>query len=150
MLIIHDQFQDHGYWLDLDLRHLVESRPEQFRRGPGLEGACLTCLGRIDEERSRNPAASSRYAAWGEIPHSMRSRLLPRLQFMRQLMQAHFPATRVPFLAMTVLDLRNYRREATTGDTQTSVRRPGLWSMPRADTLQFLLRAATAVRVGKV
>lgn len=30
-----------------------------------------------------------------EIPHVLRSRLIPRLQFMRQLMQARFPAARV-------------------------------------------------------
>ena len=84
-----------------------------------------------------------------DILRSMRTRLIPRLQFMRQLMQARFPATRVPFLAMTVLDLRNYRREATVDQAQTSARR-GLWSMPRADTLQFLWKAATVARAGKV
>lgn len=152
MLIIHDQFQDYGYWLgDLDLRHLVELRDLNNSVG-GLDWKELTS--HVSGELMRNAVETQLLALAEllgvEIPHSMRSRLIPRLQFMRQLMQARFPATRVPFLAMTVLDLRNYRREATAGYTQTSARRSGLWSMPRADTLQFLLRAATAVRVGKV
>lgn len=152
MLIIHDQFQDYGYWLgDLDLRHLVELR-DLNNSVEGLDWKELTS--HVSGELMKNAVETQLLALAEllgvEIPHSMRSRLIPRLQFMRQLMQARFPATRVPFLAMTVLDLRNYRREATTGYPQTSARRPGLWSMPRADTLQFLLRAATAVRVGKV
>lgn len=53
---------------------------------------------------------------------------------MRKLMQARFPATRVPFLAMTVLDLRNYQRETNSGYNQTGMRRPGLWFVPRTDT----------------
>lgn len=81
-----------------------------------------------------------------EVPHSMRC----RLQFMRQLMQARFPATRVPFLAMTVLDLRNYRRGVTSGYAQAGMRRRGLWSVPRGSTLQLLLSATTTVRAGKV
>lgn len=152
MLIIHDQFQDYGYWLgDLDLRHLVELR-DLNNSVEGLDWKELAS--HVSGELMKNAVETQLLALAAllgvEIPHSMRSRLIPRLQFMRQLMQARFPATRVPFLAMTVLDLRNYRREATTGYTPPSARRPGLWSMPRADTLQFLLRAATAIRVGKV
>ncbi|UQR61067.1 nucleotidyltransferase family protein [Bradyrhizobium sp. C-145] len=152
MLIIHDQFQDYGYWLgELDLRHLVELR-DLNNSVEGLDWKELAS--HVSGELMKNAVETQLLALAAllgvEVPHSMRSRLIPRLQFMRQLMQARFPATRVPFLAMTVLDLRNYRREAVTRYTQTSVRRPGLWSMPRADTLQFLLRAATAVRVGKV
>ncbi|MET4480005.1 hypothetical protein ABIB66_004553 [Bradyrhizobium sp. F1.13.3] len=152
MLIIHDQFQDHGYWLgELDLRHLVELR-DLNNSVEGLDWDELAA--HVSGELMKNAVETQLLALAAllgvEIPRSMRSRLIPRLQFMRQLMQARFPATRVPFLAMTVLDLRNYRREATSGYTQTGMRRPGLWSVPRTDTLQFLLRAATAVRVGKV
>lgn len=50
---------------------------------------------------------------------------------------------------MMVLDLRNYRK-AANGAAQAAARRRGLWSFPRAGTLQFLLNAAVAVRVGKV
>lgn len=152
MLIIHDQFQDYGYWLgDLDLRHLVELR-DLNNSVEGLDWQELTS--HVSGGLMKNAVETQLLALAAllgvEIPRSMRSRLIPRLQFMRQLMQARFPATRVPFLAMTVLDLRNYRRQATFDYTQTGMRRPGLWSVPRTDTLQFLLRAATAVRVGKV
>lgn len=152
MLIIHDQFQDYGYWLgELDLRHLVELR-DLNNSVEGLDW--LELASQVSGELMKNAVETQLLALAAllgvEIPRSMRSRLIPRLQFMRQLVQARFPATRVPFLAMAVLDLRNYRREATSGYTQTGMRRPGLWSVPRTETLQFLLRAATAVRVGKV
>ncbi|MBR0718461.1 nucleotidyltransferase family protein [Bradyrhizobium liaoningense] len=151
MLIIHDQFQDYGYWLgDLDLRHLVELRDLSNSVG-GLDWKELTS--HVSGELMRNAVETQLFALAEllgvEIPHSLRSRLIPRLQFIRQMMQARFPATRVPFLAMTVLDFRNYRREATIGLTQIDARR-GLWSMPRVDSLLFLLRATTAVRAGKV
>lgn len=152
MLIIHDQFQDYGYWLgDLDLRHLVELRDlNNSVEGLNWKELAFHVSGELMKNAVETQLLALATLLGVEIPHSMRSRLIPRLQFMRQLMQARFPATRVPFLAMTVLDFRNYRREATTRYTQTSARRPGLWSMPRANTLQFLLRAATAIRVGKV
>ncbi|WP_271565292.1 nucleotidyltransferase family protein [Bradyrhizobium sp. CCBAU 11386] len=151
ILIVHDQFQDHGYWLgDLDLRHLVELRDLNNSVG-GLDWKELTShvSGKLMKNAVETQLLALAELFGVEIPHSLRSRLIPRLQFMRQLMQARFPATRVPFLAMTILDLRNYRREAIN-HTQTSARRRRLWSMPRGDTLQFLLRAATAVRAGKV
>lgn len=152
MLIIHDQIQDFGYWLgDLDLRHLLELRDLSTPVG-GIDWNEL--ISHVSGELMKNAVETQLFALAEllgvEIPRSLRSRLIPRLQFMRQLMQARYPATRVPFLAMTVLDLRNYRREAAIGCTKTSARPRGLWSVPRASTLQLLLRATTAVRTGKV
>lgn len=151
MLIIHDQFQDYGYWLgDLDLRHLVELR-DLNNSVEGLDWRELTAL--ASGELMKNAVETQLFALAEllgvEIPHSLRSRLIPRLQFMRQLMQARFPATRLPLLAMMVLDLGNYRNEAKA-DTQVAALRRGLWSLPRAETLQFLLKTAIAVRTGKV
>lgn len=150
MLIIHDQFQDFGYWLgDLDLRHLIELRDLSSSIG-GLDWEELTS--HVSGELMKN-AVETQLVALAEllgvaIPRALRSRLIPRLQFKRQLMQARFPSSRVPLLAMTVLDLRNYRRDASLDSARNA--RSGLWSIPKADTLNFLLKAATADRAGKV
>ncbi|MCK1403826.1 nucleotidyltransferase family protein [Bradyrhizobium sp. 4] len=152
MLIIHDQFQDFGYWLgDLDLRHLLELRDLNSSVG-GIDWSELTS--HVSGGLMKNAVETQLLALAAllgvEVPHSMRCRLIPRLQFKRQLIQARFPATRVPFLAMTVLDLRNYRRRMTSGYAQAGMRGRGLWSVPRGSTLQFLLSATTTVRAGKV
>lgn len=152
MLIIHDQFQDYGYWLgDLDLRHLVELG-DLNNSVEGLDWNELAS--HISSELMRNAVETQLFALAEllgvEIPYSLRSRLIPRLQFMRQLVQARYPATRVLFLPMAVLDLRNYRKEATIGSAKTSARRLGLWTVPRVSTLEYLLGATTAVRPGKV
>jgi hypothetical protein len=150
-LIIHDQFQDYGYWLgDLDLRHLVELR-DLNSSAEGLDWGELTSL--VSGELMKN-AVETQLIALAEllgvdIPHALRSRPIPRLQFMRQLMQARFPATRVPFLAMMALDLGNYRK-AARGARQGAAHPRGPWSLPRLDTLQFLLKEAVSERAGKV
>lgn len=151
MLIIHDQFQDYGYWLgDLDLRHLVELRDLNDSAEP-LDWEKLTSL--VSGDLMKN-AVETQLIALAEllgvdIPPLLRSRMIPRLQFMRQLMQARFPATRVPFLAMMALDLRNHRKAARCAREGAAHPR-GLWSLPRVNTVQFLLKAAFAVRAGKV
>lgn len=152
MLIIHDQFQDHGYWLgDLDLRHLIELR-DMNNSVEGLDWKELAShvSGKLMKNAVETELVALAELLGVDIPRPLRSRLIPRLQFMRQWMQARFPATRVPFLAMSILDLGNHRREATVDCTKTAVGQRRWWSMPKADTLQFLLRAATAVRAGKV
>ena len=150
MLIVHDQFQDYGYWLgDLDLRHLVELR--DLNAAEPIDWEKLTSL--ASDQLMKNAVETQLFALAElfdvDIPHTLRSRLLPRLQFMRQLMQARFPATRVPFLALMALDLGNYRKSAR-GARQAAAHPRGLWSLPRVDTVQFLLKAAVAVRAGKV
>ncbi|WP_246504372.1 hypothetical protein [Bradyrhizobium agreste] len=151
MLIIHDQFQDYGYWLgDLDLRHLVELRDLSNSAQP-VDWEKLTSL--VSGDLMKN-AVETQLIALAEllgvdVPRALRSRLIPRLQFMRQVMQARFPATRVPFLALTAPDLGNYRK-AARGARQSAAYPRGLWSLPRVATVQFLLKAAVAVRAGKV
>ncbi len=150
-LIIHDQFQDYGYWLgDLDLRHLVELR-DLNDSAEGLDWEKLASL--VSGDLMKNAVETQLVALAGllgvDIPQTMRSRLIPRLQFMRQLMQARFPSTRLLFLAMTALDLGNYRN-AANGVWQAAGHPRRSWSLPKVDTLQFLLKAAVAVRTGKV
>lgn len=150
MLIIHDQIQDYGYWLgDLDLRHLVELRDLNSSVG-GLDWEELSShiSGGVMKNALETQLVALAQLLGVEIPPALRSRLIPRLQFVRQLMQARFPSSRVPFLAMTALDLRNYRRDASLGYPRNA--RRGLWSIPKVDTLHFLLKAATAARAGKV
>jgi hypothetical protein len=108
MLIIHDQFQDYGYWLgELDLRHLVELRDLNDSEGLDWQELASHFSGELMKNAVETQLLALAALLGVDIPRSMRTRLIPRLQFMRQLMQARFPATRVPFLAMTVLDLRN-------------------------------------------
>ncbi|WP_407119885.1 nucleotidyltransferase family protein [Bradyrhizobium sp. STM 3561] len=150
-LIIHDQFQDYGYWLgDLDLRHLVELRDLNDSAEP-LDWEKLAAL--VSGELMKN-AVETQLIALAEllgvdIPRALRSRLIPRLQFMRQSMQARLPATRVPFLALMALDLGNYRK-AARGARQAAAHPRGLWSLPKVGTVQFLLKTAFAERAGKV
>jgi hypothetical protein len=152
ILIIHDQFQDYGYWLgDIDLRHLLELRD----LNDSVDGIDWNELASHVSGKLMRNAVETELLALAEllgvdVPRSLRSGLIARLQFLRRLMQARFPVTRVPLLAMAVLDLVNYRREAPIQHQQTSKRRRRSWSMPRADTLQFLLRTGAAVRAGKV
>jgi hypothetical protein len=152
ILIIHDQFQDYGYWIgDIDLRHLVELR-DLNNSVEGIDWEQVTS--QVSSKLMRN-AVETQLVTLAEllgvdVPRSLRSRLIPRLQFVRRLTQAHFPITRWPLMAMAILDYRSYRKETSAGHPLTCTRHRGSWSMPRATTLQFLLGRAAAVRAGKV
>jgi hypothetical protein len=149
-LIMHDQFQDYGYWLgDVDLRHLVELRDLNAAEPVDWEKLASLVSGQLMKNAIESQLVALAELLGVDIPHALRSRLLPRLQFMRQLMQARFPATRVPLLALMALDLGNYRK-AASGAQQGAAHPRGPWSLPRAGTVQFLLKASVAVRAGKV
>jgi len=152
MLIIHDQFQDYGYWLgDIDLRHLLELRDlNDSIEGIDWEELASRISGRLMRNAIEAQLLVLAELLGVDVPRSLRSRLIPRLQLMRRLLQARFPALRVPLLALAAMDLGNYRRELAVGYQQATERRRAQWSVPRADTLQFLLRTAAVVRAGKV
>lgn len=147
MLIVHDQFQDEGYWTcQIDLRHLVELR-DLTNSPEGIDWGRLASF--IPGKLARNAIETQLVAAAEllglDVPATMRSRLIPRLQYTRLLIQARFPTTRWPLLSIAILDYRNYRREAGAGGSRRSA-----WSIPRADSVQFILSLMARVRIGKV
>ena len=152
MLIVHDQFQDYDYWVgNIDLRHLVELR-DLTNSSEGIDWDKLALF--AHSKLARN-AVESQLIALAEllgvnVPLRMRSRLVPRLQFGRRLMQARFPITRWPLLITTTLDYGNYRRGlGAQYRTQPRLLGPS-WAMPKFGTLRYILGLANNHRVGKV
>jgi hypothetical protein len=152
LLIIHDQFQDYDYWVGgIDLRHLVQLR-DLVNSPDGLDWGLLA--GFMSGKLARN-ALESQLVALTElldvdVPASMRSRRIPRLQFKRRLAQARFPLARWPLLAAAVLDYGNYRRGVGAEYRRTGQSSNGTWSMPKPGTLRFILERAGTHRIGKI
>lgn len=122
ILITHDEFQDRDYWVgEIDVRHLLELR--ELTNSPG--GIDWNQLASFAPSKLARNALETQLVALAEllgvdVPHHMRNRLIPRLQFARRLMQARFPVMRWPLLAMAILDYRDYWRGPAK-----ETRRPG-------------------------
>lgn len=150
-LIIHDQFQDYDYWLGgIDVRHLVELR-ELANSPEGIDWDQLVSFAPSDLARN---AVETQLVALSEllgvdVPIRLRSRLIPRLQFRRRLIQARFPVTRWPLLITALLDYGNYRR-GPGAEYRTGRRVLGRsWAVPKFSTLRFILSLANNHRIGK-
>ena len=152
MLIIHDQFQDSGYWIgDLDLRHLLELR-DLANSQEGIDWDQLASF--VSGKLARN-AVESQLVALAvllgvDVPVGMRSRLIPRLQFRRRLTQARFPITRWPLLMTAVLDYPNYRKGPGAEYRTASPLLGRSWAIPKFSSLRFILGLASNHRAGKV
>lgn len=149
MLIIHDQFQDYGYWVgEIDIRHLIELR-DLCHSPEGIDWDQLA--GFATSSLARNAVESQLIALARllgvNVPLRMCGRFIPRLQFARQLIQARFPMMRWPLLIVPTLDYRNYRRGPGL-KYQASRGLPGF--LPKGSSLRFILRIAKGHRVGKV
>jgi hypothetical protein len=151
MLMIHDQFQDYGYWIgEIDVRHLIELR-DLARSSEGIDWDRMISF--APNELVRN-AIESQLVALAElfdvdIPADLRGRFIPRLQFKRLLLQARFPLARWPLLAVCLLDYGKYRRGPGAED-QTPGRSARTFSLPKSDTLRFILGIVADHRTGKV
>lgn len=151
MLIIHDQFQDHDYWVgEIDVRHLVELR-DLANAPEAIDWARLISF--APNRLARN-AIEKQFVALAElfgvdIPVELRRRFIPRLQFRRLLLQSRFPIARWPLLAVALLDYGNYRRELGA-EYQTDARRNAVLTLPRAHTLRHLAGLVGNHRIGKV
>ncbi|MBH5398256.1 nucleotidyltransferase family protein [Bradyrhizobium sp. CNPSo 4010] len=151
ILMLHDQFQDYDYWVgQLDLRHLLELR-DLANSSAGIDWDRLASF--APDKLAQN-AIETQFVALAklfgvEVPPNMRSRLIPRLQFLRKLMQARFPITRWPLLLTTVLDYGNYRRGPGAQFRAAAGLPGGSWSPPRLGTVRFILDIAAKDRAGK-
>jgi Uncharacterised nucleotidyltransferase len=152
ILTIHDQFQDHDYWIgDIDVRHLIELR-DLAASPEGIDWEMLAAL--TPSKLARNALETqlvglSRLLGV-DVPASMRSRLVPRLQHQRRLAQARLPLLRQALLPIAILDYRNYRDELGRSNNANAVVNDRARALPRGDTLRFLLALARRQRVGKI
>jgi len=142
ILIVHDQFQDHDYWVgDLDLRHLRDLRElaaqDDFDWGR-LASFAVGALGRNAMETE----LAALHALLGvDVPRALRRRFVPRLQHQRRMLQLRFPALRPALLAAGLFDLIAYRAEVGAKATR--------W-LPERATLRFLLQLARGGRDAKI
>lgn len=122
VLIIHDEFQDRDYWVgEIDVRHLVDLRDlTDTPEGIDWDQLALFAPTKLARNALQTELVALAQLLGVDVPLHMRSRLIPRLQFSRRLIQARFPAMRWPFLTIAILDYVNYRR----GPAAES-RRPG-------------------------
>src|SRR6185437_943249 len=151
IMIVHDQFQDHDYWLgDIDLRHLLDLR---YLAG-SEEGTDWNLLGSFVSDKLARNALETQLVALHcllavDVPAGMRARLIPRLQHKRRLAQTRFPALRRALLAMAMLDYKNHRKGV--GDPRLT--RPPVegaqFNPPKTSTLQFLFGLSRGRRAGK-
>jgi hypothetical protein len=152
MLIIHDQFQDYGYWVgDFDLRHLLELRDlTNSQGGIAWDQLASFASGKLARNAVETQLVALAALLGVDVPVRMRSRLMPRLQFRRGLIQARFPSTRWPLLMTAVLDYPNYRRGLGAEYRTANPFLGQSWVIPKFSTLRFILGLANNHRVGKV
>jgi Uncharacterised nucleotidyltransferase len=151
MLIVHDQFQDHDYWIgDIDMRHLLDLR-DLARSPAGIDWDRLAAL--APSKLARNAVESQLVALSAmlgvDVPIPMRTRFIPRLQYRRRVTQARFPLLRWPLLSIALLDYANYR-DGPGLKKGAGTNAGGPWRvLPKIDTLRWLLALSGYSRTGK-
>jgi hypothetical protein len=152
ILIVHDQFQDSDYWTgNIDLRHLLDL----CAMAGTAEGIDWKLLSAMSSSRLYRNALETQLVALHslldvDVPRKLLTRLIPRLQFRRRLIQAHIPFLRRAFLAIALLDYGNYRAEVGAEERIRETSKPQQWSFPKISTLRGLLDLSAEKRPGKV
>ena len=151
ILIVHDQFQDSDYWTgNIDLRHLIDLC--ELASSAELDWNLLSAMSA--SKLYRNALETQLVALHSlfdvDVPRELRTRLIPRLQFRRRLIQSRIPLLRSALLATALLDYKNYRGEVGAEERTKKTSRPQRWSLPKMDNLRHLLDLSAEKRPGKV
>lgn len=146
ILIVHDQFQDHDYWLgDIDIRHLLDLRDLAGSEGFDWRELSALAVGELGRNAMETQFLALHALLGVETPEDLRCRFVPRLQHRRRMLQQRFPELRVIGMAAGVFDLIHYRSEVRP---QTAPRAARL--LPKAETLGFFLARARERRTSKL
>jgi hypothetical protein len=148
-LILHDQFQDADYWVGkVDLRHLLDLREMAGAPG-GIDWRLLASFasGKLARNAIETQAVALSVLLGVEIPAAMRSRIVPRIQHWRRMLQIRWPALRPALLTTALLDYRNYRAEFAPREDAARVRAR---TLPRLDTARFMFDLVKARSPGKI
>jgi hypothetical protein len=149
ILIIHDEFQDSGYWVgNIDLRHLLDLR--HLVRTGGIDWQMLSSL--ASSRLARNALETQMVALFSmlgtDVPASFRRRWMPRLQHWRRMCQARFPFLRLPLILFVLLDYKNYA--SGPGVALGQATGFGRLRVPPSSRLRFLLALSGTQRAGKI
>jgi hypothetical protein len=149
VLIIHDQFQDEDYWVgNIDLRHLLDLRD----LADGIDWNLLVSLtrGKLARNAIETQLVTLNSLLGVDVPHDMRRRVMPRLQYWRRRLQAQLPVLRHALFLLTLFDYGNYRAEVGLEERTARRLAPRKWILPTIETARFLLALAGDERSGKV
>jgi hypothetical protein len=151
ILVIHDEFQDTGYWIgNIDMRHLIDLRDLAI----SPEGIDWQMLASLAADRLARNALETQLVALSvllgvDVPACLRTRYIPRLQHWRRMAQATRPFLRQALLPIALLDYRNHREGPGAWNRQATTVGGRKWRLPKRDTLRFLLAKSRAQHAGK-
>jgi len=149
MLIIHDEFQDSGYWLgNIDMRHLVQLRDLAVSRCIDWEMLADLTPSKLARNALETQLVMLSSLLGVDVPSRMRARFIPRLQCRRRLAQARYPLLRQALLPIALLDHRNHLEGP--GESKQPSNFLGKWRFPKRNTLGFLIGLSCTHRAGKV
>lgn len=152
MLIIHDQFQDADYWVGkIDLRHLLDLR-DLANESDGIDWERLALLapGKLARNAMETQLVALSSLLGVDVPPELRSRMIPRIQHWRRMLQIRLPALRRAFLLTALLDYQNYRAVLGASGELISDFKLTKPILPRLDTVRFLAGLSREQRAGKV
>lgn len=150
ILIAHDQFQDHDYWIGaIDLRHWLDLRGLVSTAGFDWEELAALATGKLGRNALETELAALHGLLGVDVPLNMRRRIWPRFQQQRRMLQLRFPWLTPFLLAAGVPDLIHYRAEVGSREPQTGVRTRRRF-LPKADTMRFILDLVRQQRAFKL
>lgn len=151
ILIIHDEFQDGGYWIgNIDMRHLVDLRDLAVSQGIDWELLASLTPSKLARNAMETQLVALSLLLGVDVPARLRARYIPRLQHWRRVAQARFPFLRQALLPIAVLDYRNHRNGPGVSNRQAMIFGDRKWRLPKRDNLRFLWAESRTQHVGKI